>query len=464
MRNTIKGKIIGTNILIVTVALLIFTFVMNYAVTGLLEREIKSNLESERKIMATIVVNQLKAIRNTDNLSAKTLIRTEAMANRTPLESQFEIYVRRKNENISIVGENEFLDEELNGEILSRIESKNFNDLFTYVVNNRTYYFTVSRLLQNNNSSDTSFAWVVQYTQASLVQNASQTLRRISFLLLLLLVAIASLLGYRRGKSIADPINKLKSRAEQIAKRNYHDKLSISTGDEIEDLAQSMEVMADQLDSYDTSQKQFIQNITHELKTPLTSIQGYAEGIKDGVFHDESKSLDIIIDESKRLKNLVNQIIFLSKLESFNDFYDYSWESIEDLAKTSIEKVQGYAMKKKVTIKIDMKDDLDLECDKDKIVQALLNILSNSVKFAKSTVFVEGQKDHASYTLRIFDDGEGFSEKDLLNAFQRFYKGGKGDTGLGLTITNTIINKTGGTLSIRNKEGYGGEYIIKFES
>ena len=460
MKSTIKRKIIGTNILIVSIALILFTTVMNFSVKRLLENEMIKDFAVDRKHLTSIILNNIDDLKSQDSLEAQRIIRSKSIANRTPIDTNFKVYYKTKNDSTVSLGSNDFSDSSINENIISKIDEESYNTLFTSTANERTYYFTISPLGQSLNKNTSPRIWIVQYLPATSVTNATRIIRRVSALLLVILTITTALLGYARGKSIADPINRLKSRADQIAKRNYYDKISITTGDEIEELALSMEMMADQLDNYDKSQKQFIQNITHELKTPLTSIQGYAEGIKDRVFDENSGSLDIIIDESKRLKHLVNQIIFLSKLESFNDFYEYSWENIEDLVKTSVDKVQGYALKNNISINLSIKDSLDLECDKAKVIQALLNILSNSVKFAKSSIFIEGQKEEDGYTLRIFDDGKGFSEKDLLNAFQRFYKGDYGDTGLGLTITKTIINKIGGTLSISNRKGFGGEYII----
>jgi|LGOV01.1.fsa_nt_gb signal transduction histidine kinase len=462
MKTTIKSKIIRTNILIVLIALLLFTMIMNFSVKRLLENEIAKDFAGDRKQLVSIVLNNIDNLKSLDRMETKSIINSKSIANRTPIDSSFEIYVKSNGDSIVSLGSNDFSGSNADEDIIAKIKEESYNTLFTSTANERTYYFTISPLGQNLRKKVGSSTWIVQYLPATTVTNATRIIRRVSALLLFILTIITALLGYFRGKSIADPINIIKSRAEEIAKRNYLNRISINTGDEIEELANSMEEMAEQLDSYDKSQKHFIQNITHELKTPLTSIQGYAEGIKDGVFENESDSLDIIIDESKRLKNLVNQIIYLSKLESFNDFYEYSWESMETLVNTTVNKVQGYAVKNDININVDIKDDIDIKCDRDKVMQAFLNILSNSLKFAKSNVFIEGQKVEDSYIIKIYDDGKGFSDKDLLNAFDRFYKGDKGDTGLGLTITKTIINKTGGTLSIRNREGYGGEYTIKF--
>ncbi len=135
-------------------------------------------------------------------------------------------------------------------------------------------------------------------------------------LLLILLVTalIASIISNNVSTKISYPIYKLIAYAKKIGERKYDTDFEKYNDDEIGELANTMNSMAQKLSAYDNTIKTFLQNASHELRTPLMSIQGYAEGIKYGVVDEEEKAIDIIIEESTRLSELVNALLYLSKI------------------------------------------------------------------------------------------------------------------------------------------------------
>lgn len=294
--------------------------------------------------------------------------------------------------------------------------------------------------------------------------HARELIRNLSGVLILsmfIIGLIAVFFGILLARSIASPVIKLKKRAEVLSKRDFDTRVDINTGDELEELANAFDKMAGELKEYDIAQKRFVQNASHELKTPLMSIQGYAEGVKDGVFEDNDKALGIIVEESTRLKGIVEDLIFLSKLETMEDFYRLKDESMNDIIEKSVEKVNSLALKNNIRINPLLHTDATVYADRDKLTQALINILGNCLRHAGSEVGIISENGGNWLDITIYDDGDGFEEKDVKNVFERFYKGKKGDTGLGMAITKVIIEKHQGTVEALNRPEGGAQFRIR---
>ncbi len=282
-------------------------------------------------------------------------------------------------------------------------------------------------------------------------------------LLLILLVTalIASIISNNVSTKISYPIYKLIAYAKKIGERKYDTDFEKYNDDEIGELANTMNSMAQKLSAYDNTIKTFLQNASHELRTPLMSIQGYAEGIKYGVVDEEEKAIDIIIEESTRLSELVNALLYLSKIDGMQD--DFKNESIDvvNLIKSSIKKVNGIAVKNGKTIKFinEKKENSFIIGDNEKLVRALINILGNCLRYCNKEIIVL-----LNDNIEISDDGFGFDEDDIAHVFDRFYKGKGGNHGLGLAITKSIIERHGGTVIARNKEDGGASFIISLKN
>jgi len=272
--------------------------------------------------------------------------------------------------------------------------------------------------------------------------------------------AIVSLFaGIFATRYAVDPLKQLKERARELAGRNFDSKLEIKTGDEIEELADTFNDMAGQLAEYDRAQKEFFQKSSHELKTPLMSIQGYAEALKDGIIPADEKeqSLDIIIKESGRMKKLVDQFIYLSKMESPNEKYNFDELSLEEAVNEAIHAVQSLALEKNIEINTSFESSGTLiEADPEKIHRLLLNLLSNALQYAENTITVTLKEG----MIHIEDDGPGFEPEQLKNIFDPFScKTGNGGSGLGLAISRAIVEKHGGSISAKNNGESGGAEI-----
>lgn len=214
---------------------------------------------------------------------------------------------------------------------------------------------------------------------------------------------------------------------------------------------------------------QFVANVSHELKTPLTSIKGFAETLRY-VEDDETrkKFLDIINKEAERLSRLINDILVLSKIESESigeeeEFYPNN--EIDDV----IRMVEGFAKSKNINLILEQTNLNLLYGDKDRFLQLVLNLVENGIKYSDegSTVLIKSYSEENYYVLEVQDNGIGIPEEDLPRIFERFYRVDKarksGGTGLGLAIVKHIVKSFNGDIQIESKLGVGSKFIVKIK-
>jgi signal transduction histidine kinase len=204
-------------------------------------------------------------------------------------------------------------------------------------------------------------------------------------------------------------------------------------------------------------QKAFFENASHELKTPLMAIQGYAEGLQTGVVRDEKKASQVIIDESDKMAKMVDGILNLSRIESGQIRLEKENVPIGELLNDCLESVEIQASKKGLKIETDVVPDT-VEMDRAQAERAVTNILSNAVRYAESRIRVT----YAERELTVIDDGEKLSDEDLKNVFERFYTGKKGNTGIGLSLTREIVRKHGWKIRAENTED-GVQFVIRMK-
>ena len=199
-------------------------------------------------------------------------------------------------------------------------------------------------------------------------------------------------------------------------------------------------------------QQTFFQNASHELKTPLMAIQGYAEGIQAGVM-DTGSAAEVILEESDRMTELVEELLDISKIDMGRQLLAFSEMDIRELLYDSIRAVEPTAAASGITIAPDFPEEpIMVSCDDTRLRRAVTNILSNGVRYARSELRLTCRADRRQVTIRIQDDGDGIAEEDLPHIFDRFYMGKSGKSGIGLALTREIIHLHKGTIRAYNGE------------
>ncbi|WP_028784218.1 sensor histidine kinase [Thalassobacillus devorans] len=268
------------------------------------------------------------------------------------------------------------------------------------------------------------------------------------FIGLLLAVGISHFMNRR----LVTPLIRLKTELKKIEHRKFQDLKPVKASGEIEEVEHSVRTMAAELENYIRTQKQFFQNASHELKTPLMSIQGYAEGIRDGVFEGEAadKGLSVMIKETERLKKIVNEMILLAKLDSDENVYHPEDTDIHALIEQAKEGLYPLARGKGIELDYEQPVSYNLYVDPEKVMQALVNIIANGIRHADSRVQIKTRETADHILIAVKDDGTGISEGILPQLFERFIKGKEGETGLGLAISRAIIERSGGKIAAQN--------------
>ncbi|MFR6022341.1 MAG: sensor histidine kinase [Clostridia bacterium] len=222
----------------------------------------------------------------------------------------------------------------------------------------------------------------------------------------------------------------------------------------------------------DNMQKELVADVSHELKTPITSIMGYADTLLEGGYDEETqqKFLNVIASESRRMARLVTDLLTLSRYDSNKKKTQKEAFDLGELVKKCQEKLAIEIKKKNHTVNCFVTADVPLVyADKDDIERVVLNIMTNSIKYTQDggeiKIYV-GFVYNDAY-IKIFDNGIGIPEEDLSRIFERFYRVDKartremGGTGLGLSIAKEILDKNGGSIDIKSKVGEGTEVVIR---
>ncbi len=269
-----------------------------------------------------------------------------------------------------------------------------------------------------------------------------------------LIIGIFLIVSNKINNEITVPIAKLANSTKTVGLGDWQKIPDDHSSVELHHLTTEINEMSRRISSYDKAQRAFLQNASHELRTPLMSIQGYAEGIEKGVFSNSTETAAIITRESKRLNLLVDELLTLSRMENSNYTEEFYVLNLSDMLKEYVLRINGYAIKRDKTIVLDIKDSsVYANINNTLLEQAVINVISNCVKYAKSRVTVTLFEQGDLACIKISDDGDGITDKDLPHLFERFYKGKKGNFGLGLSISKTAIELLGGEISAYNQNG-----------
>ncbi len=306
-------------------------------------------------------------------------------------------------------------------------------------------------------------AVLILYSRLNILSELNQNILHVLGFSLAVGLIVALIAGSLTTRIIINPINQLKIMAAKLSKRKYSDNLILKTGDELQELAEAFNEMSKELSEHDKSQKLFFQRASHELKTPLMSVQGYAEALKDGIVDasESEEALAIIIREANRMKKLVEEFMFLSKVETIKPENELKPALLSELASEAVKTLKGWSKEKTIEYhQASNPDESTIYANPDMIYRLILNIAGNALRYAQGKVKIEtGDK-----TIKVIDDGPGFNEEELDKIFNPFYCGKGGESGLGLTISKAIAEKYGGTIIASNHSDGGAEVKVIFHS
>ena len=296
----------------------------------------------------------------------------------------------------------------------------------------------------------------------------------------------AIVLAFFLAKAITLPIQKITKSAVKLAGGNFGKKIEAASNDEIgtliltfNDMAEKLTAMLNQSEELELSRREFIANVSHELKTPLTIIGASAESVSDGRMSEEAKThfFNMVLRESKRMAIIVQDLLVLSSFDNKKMAWKFTSFETADMAENIYETMLGEAEKNDQTLTFAADPGIPfVYADKARIEQVLMNILSNSIKYTPKGGKIEfflgicniknGETEMPSVKFIVKDNGFGIPKEDLPRIFERFYRVEKarsseaGGTGLGLSIAKEIIQAHRGTISVESSLGEGTEVTV----
>lgn len=290
-------------------------------------------------------------------------------------------------------------------------------------------------------------------------------------------VVLSALLGIFFSAFFTKPLKKMNRLALQIAEGDYAVKTSIKQRDELGELDQSLNILASHLDDaaqqsgrLEQMRKDFIANISHELRTPVTVIKGYAESLLDGVIDESEKETCYrqIVSESSSLERLIRDLLELSRLQ--NPDFQLSFEPIDmnQLLWDVLRGATALAGKKNIAVEHTFcEHEFRFSGDYGRLRQMLTIVLDNAIKFSEPDSVIRFQADCGqTFNISVKDHGKGISPEDLPQIFNRFYKSSDENingTGLGLAIAKEIADRHAIKIEVDSRVGEGTEFVFRFE-
>lgn len=294
------------------------------------------------------------------------------------------------------------------------------------------------------------------------------------YIVFLILYAATLLLLLVFDFNVSRPLKKITAGASAYAAGNLDYNIPVNTDDEMGYLASTLNYMSDELDKMGDYQKKFVANVSHDFRSPLTSIKGYVEAIMDGTIPPEMQDryLKIVVDETERLEKLTQSLLTLDKMDSGGRPLIRSIFDINDTIKSTVAAFEVICRRKRIGFELHLlSGPLLVNADKEQIQQVLYNLIDNAIKFSRndSSIKLETSERHGTVFVSVKDSGSGIAKSSINKIWDRFYKqdSSRGrdrkGTGLGLSIVKEIITAHNQNINVISTEGVGTEFIFTLE-
>ena len=310
------------------------------------------------------------------------------------------------------------------------------------------------------------------YHKTKMVSDAGVSARRMAVISFLLTVLLAILLSLFITRSITNPLMTLMKKTREIPTGVFHCDLEVSAPPEIVELSEAFTLMCDRLKEVDKMKADFFAMISHELKTPLTTIKEgtslLLEGVGGSITEKQDRLLTIIATESKRLTSLVNSILDLSKMEAGMMMYTFEQGAVRPLIEQVVREIIPYAEAKRIHIVTQMNTDSSVcRMDGERILDVLRNLVGNAIKFTPECgqVTIAANRLNGGLKVSVSDSGPGIPPEKLTTIFEKYQSSDqKRGTGLGLAIVKHIVAAHGGKVWVESNPGEGSRFIFVLPS
>ena len=314
---------------------------------------------------------------------------------------------------------------------------------------------------------------VINIPESAIVERVYDTFNT-NYLTLAIVLILSSAFLVLYFFQVHRPIKEITRATHEYSKGNLSYHVKPMHNDEIGRLGMSLDYMASQLNESDKFQQKFLSNISHDFRSPLTSIKGYLEAIQDGTIPPEmlDKYIGIMLFETERLTKLTSNILTLNELDPKSVRLDISTFDLNSIIRHTVETFEGTCKKKGIKFNITYANSVqNVKADKGRIQQVIYNLIDNAIKFSKenSYIYITVKEKGEKAQISIKDTGCGIAKEDIDKIWDRFYKSDssrgrdKKGSGLGLSITKEVIQAHGENIDVVSTVGVGTEFIFTLE-
>ncbi|MEK4534756.1 HAMP domain-containing sensor histidine kinase [Peribacillus butanolivorans] len=323
------------------------------------------------------------------------------------------------------------------------------------------------------NSDKVNEGYVYMFKNTGDVEDLISQLNKHFLFATLLLLFFMLITIYFLSKALTRPLITMKEATTKLSKGNFSVSVPVRSKDELGELAQSIQSLANELNYLKKERNEFLASISHELRTPLTYIKGYADIArrKDLDIPERTQYLEIIHEESKRLNSLLDELFNIARMDVNTFTISKETVPLSSFLQSVYEKVLPAFTNKNIQLNLECKDNLFMDIDPSRFEQVLLNLLDNALKYSNeyTVTTIKATESIGNISISIIDQGVGIPRADIPHVFDRLYRVEKsraratGGFGLGLSIVKQLVEVQGGTISVKSSIEQGTCFTIIFK-
>ncbi|AAO34840.1 two-component sensor histidine kinase [Clostridium tetani] len=454
MKKSLFSKLIATFTAIITISFVVTAAFLSYWFEGYYFQQRKNQLVNESQFISVAAVNYLEGNFTKDRITEILNNIGNYLSTNIWLADNYGIVYAVSNDKYdNIIGRQVLIDELDELRFGNSIEKREVTSPF---LNVPVHTFVIPVFYK-----DMFKGSIIMHTSVEEIKEPLKKVYNIIWLSAILAIMFSFfVIYYFSQRIIIKPLEKINYVADKISKGEVDKRVFVNSEDEIGDLANSFNAMAESLEKIEENRRSFISNVSHEIRSPITSIKGFISGILDGVIPSEKQNyyLALAYDETQRLTRLVNDLLDLSAIEAGQLKLRIEEVNINEIIRLTVIKFKPLIDRKNLDVDICLQeDDLYVVGDKDRLFQVMINLIDNAIKYTVENGKVEvrtklkGNKVYVS----IYNSGKHIPEEDIKNVWSRFYKVDKSrtskvSTGLGLSIVRSILTQLGEDIWVKN--------------
>lgn len=347
---------------------------------------------------------------------------------------------------------------------IEAVRSGEYEECSYGVLNKYTGFPTLTAMRPIEAEGKTLGVIFLHYDMTGVNSSIKEALRKVA-LFSAIAIALAIPLVMIPVHSVTKPISHMTEVVRDYTKGDLSRRVKVNGTDEVANLGETFNTMADELNTLEAARRSFVANVSHELRSPLTSMRGFIEAMIDGTIppEDHNAYLEIVLDENRRMTNMVNDLLDLARIESGQYKLKLSVFDINELIRRISLTFETRILEKRFRVDFLLPEDpVFVEADYDRVTQVLHNLIDNAIKYAPNggLLRIESHPEKHVARVAVTNSGEDIPEEALKHIFDRFYKAeeahtpsGTSGTGLGLSIAKLIIEQHGQNISASSKDG-----------